>query len=62
MINEKKTFEEFGYTSDGYANNPEKQVLLENGATLCEICHKKFNKKYGQKNNTKEQFIEFMEE
>ena len=46
MIDEEKTFEEFGYTSD----------------SLTPKSHKKFNKRYGNCNNTKEQYIEFMEE
>lgn len=30
------------------------------GVTLCEDCHKTFHKKYGYKNNTSQQFKEFM--
>lgn len=44
---------------DGYNNNPDKRILLENGITLCDSCHKNFHNKYGRGNNTKSQFIEF---
>ena len=43
---------------DGYRNNPDKRILLENGITLCKECHDNFHHQYGY-NNTKEQFIEF---
>lgn len=31
-----------------------------NGVTLCELCHDKFHKEYGNKNNTREQFLNFL--
>lgn len=43
---------------DGYRNNPDKRILLENGVTLCKKCHNDFHHQYGN-NNTKEQFIIF---
>lgn len=38
---------------------------VNNGVTLCadkNMCHQKFHFKYGNKNNTKEQFMEFLNE
>lgn len=46
---------------DGFNNNLDKRILLENGITLCEKHHKDFHHQYGYGNNTKEQFIEFKE-
>lgn len=44
---------------EGYANNPDLRITLENGVTLCKSCHNNFHHRYGY-NNTKEQFIEFI--
>lgn len=38
----------------------EERFDINNGITLCVICHKNFHKKYGMKNNTKEQFKEYI--
>lgn len=39
----------------------ENRINVDNGATLCQGCHKEFHKTYGYKNNTKKQFIEYAE-
>ena len=44
---------------DGYNWCKERRVDLTNGVCLCEECHKEFHHVYGNKNNTKEQYIEF---
>ena len=36
------------------------RTSIENGITLCKKCHQEFHKKYGVKNNTKEQLEEFL--
>lgn len=41
---------------------PEQRFDVENGACLCETCHDKFHVKYGKGSNTKEQFLEWMNE
>ena len=36
------------------------RTSIENGITLCKKCHQEFHKKYGVKNNIKEQLEEFL--
>ncbi len=45
---------------DGYNWCKERRTDPANGVTLCDECHTKFHKKYGFRNNTKEQYIEFL--
>jgi hypothetical protein len=47
---------------DGYEWCVEKRTLTTNGITLCDRCHKYFHKLFGNKGNTKEQYIKFLEE
>lgn len=47
---------------DGYHWCKEGRFDVSNGVTLCEEHHKDFHKQYGRKNNTRKQFMEFLEE
>lgn len=43
-----------------FAQYPELRFAIDNGITLEKDVHKYFHKKYGKKNNTQEQLIEFL--
>lgn len=74
----KKIFEKDSYTcqrcSDSSGHNlnahhvfnwrdfPELRTETSNGITLCEDCHKRFHKEFGNKNNTKNQLTLFLEQ
>lgn len=45
---------------NSYHWDKEHRLDLNNGITLCQRCHKDFHKKYTKHNNTKEQFIEYV--
>jgi len=45
---------------DGYNWAKDKRIDVDNGVTLCKLCHGEFHKIYKYGNNTKEQFKEFM--
>lgn len=43
---------------NNFADFKELRTSIENGITFCKNCHLDFHKKYGRKNNTKEQLLE----
>lgn len=47
---------------NGFDKFPEQRFDLLNLITLCENCHKGFHASFGYKNNTKEQFLTFLNE
>lgn len=43
-----------------WADNEDMRYVVENGITLCDKCHYKFHSIYGKKNNSPEQFQQFL--
>lgn len=45
---------------NNFSSFPELRTSIQNGITLCKLCHQSFHKEYGHKNNTKLQLEEFL--
>lgn len=50
-----------GHHINNFAEKEELRLAIDNGCTLCKEHHIEFHKKYGKKNNTREQLEEFFE-
>lgn len=46
---------------ENYSDKKDKRLLVENGITFCNKCHKQFHIIYGKKNNNKEQVYEYIQ-
>jgi len=45
---------------ENFSSNGDKRALLKNGIVFCKKCHTKFHKRFGYKNNTREQLNKFL--
>ena len=45
---------------NNFSDFPELRTSIENGITLSNKAHIEFHKKYGKKNNTEKQLLEFL--
>ena len=55
------TVELHAHHLSNWADNPDKRYDIQNGVTLCDMCHYKFHSQYGKKNNTPRQFQQFID-
>jgi 5-methylcytosine-specific restriction endonuclease McrA len=46
---------------ESYATNLDLRLSVDNGITLCKDCHWDFHAKYGKRDNTKQQFVEYLD-
>ena len=47
---------------ESFNNNPDKRILIDNGITLCQTCHKNFHHQYGYISNTQKQLTNFLQQ
>jgi len=45
-----------------FSSHIELRLAIDNGITFCRPCHKAFHKRYGKRNNTREQLLEFLQQ
>lgn len=45
---------------NSWNSHPDERYDIENGVTLCTICHNKFHDVYGRGDNTEDQFNDFV--
>jgi len=44
---------------NNFADFPEVRFAIDNGIIFCQKCHKEFHKRYGKRNNTSKQLLEY---
>lgn len=62
VCNDSKGGNLIAHHLEGYKSNPNLQLSVENGVTVCKKCHTAFHHIYGWGNNTKKQFSKFIED
>lgn len=55
-----KNIELHAHHINNWKDNPEMRYDVENGSTLCSVCHYEFHSIYGKSNNNRKQFNEFI--
>ena len=45
---------------ESWASNKKLRLVISNGITFCEKCHKEFHKRYGKNNNNRNQLTDYI--